>query len=149
MCLLYRRRDPGADDQHVGANHDDVIKWKHFPRYWPFVWGIHQWRRALIFSLICVWKNGWENNRGAGDLRRYRSHYDVIVMITEGYEVYNIHCRDITCFRHLQIFITNRPKSLSRDQLTAFRRLQTNIWRNRFFNNAFLPFESITVVGGF
>ena len=18
--------------------HDDVIKWKHFPRYWPFVW---------------------------------------------------------------------------------------------------------------
>ena len=20
---------------------DDVIKWKHFPRYWPFVWGIH------------------------------------------------------------------------------------------------------------
>ena len=23
------------------ASHDDVIKWKHFPRYWPFVWGIH------------------------------------------------------------------------------------------------------------
>ena len=25
--------------------HDDVIKWKHFPRYWPFVWGFtgHQW----------------------------------------------------------------------------------------------------------
>ena len=22
--------------------HDDVIKWKHFPRYWSFVWGIHQ-----------------------------------------------------------------------------------------------------------
>ena len=22
--------------------HDDVIKWKHFPHYWPFVWGI-QW----------------------------------------------------------------------------------------------------------
>ena len=21
--------------------HDDVIKWKHFPHYWPFVWGIH------------------------------------------------------------------------------------------------------------
>ena len=25
--------------------HDDVIKWKHFPRYWPFVWGIHRSRR--------------------------------------------------------------------------------------------------------
>ena len=23
--------------------HDDVIKWTHFPRYWPFVRGIHQW----------------------------------------------------------------------------------------------------------
>ena len=22
--------------------HDDVIKWKHFPRYRPFVWGIHR-----------------------------------------------------------------------------------------------------------
>ena len=20
------------------SEHDDVIKWKHFPRYWPFVW---------------------------------------------------------------------------------------------------------------
>ena len=22
--------------------YDDVIIWKHFPRYWPFVWGIHR-----------------------------------------------------------------------------------------------------------
>ena len=22
--------------------HDDIIKWKHFPRYWPFVRGIHR-----------------------------------------------------------------------------------------------------------
>ena len=33
-----------------------------------------------MFSLICVWIDGWENNRKAGDLRRYRAHYDVIVM---------------------------------------------------------------------
>ena len=62
--------------------HDDVIKWKHFPRCWPFVRGIHrspvnsphkgQWRGALMFSIICVWINGWVNNRKAGDLRRYR-----------------------------------------------------------------------------
>ena len=32
--------------------HDDVIKWKHFPRYWPFVRGIHRWLGALMFSLI-------------------------------------------------------------------------------------------------
>ena len=70
--------------------HDDVIKWKHFPRYWPFVRGIHrspvnsphkgQWRGALMFSLICVGLNGWINNREAGDLRRYRAHDDVTVM---------------------------------------------------------------------
>ena len=29
-------------------SHDDVIKWKHFPRYWPFVWGIH---RSPVTSL--------------------------------------------------------------------------------------------------
>ena len=70
---------------------DDVIKWKHFPRYWPFVRGIHrspvnsphkgQWRGALMFSLMCARINSWVNNREAGDLRRYRHHYDVIVML--------------------------------------------------------------------
>ena len=71
-------------------HHDNVIQWKHFPRYWPFVQGIHrspvnsphkgQWRGALMFSLICV----WINNREAGDLRCYRAHYDVIVMMSGG-----------------------------------------------------------------
>ena len=76
---------------HVSPIHDDVIKWKHFPRYWPFVRGIHrypvnskhkgQWRGALMFSLISACVNTWVNNREAGDLRRHRGHYDVIVMI--------------------------------------------------------------------
>ena len=71
--------------------HDDVIKWKHFPRNWPFVRKIHrspvnfphkgQWRGALMFSLIYVWINDWANNREAGDLRRQHGHYDVIVML--------------------------------------------------------------------
>ena len=49
--------------------HDDVIKLKHFPRYWPSVRGSHrrpvdsphncQWRGALMFSLIFAWTNGW------------------------------------------------------------------------------------------
>ena len=70
--------------------HDDVTKRKLFPRYWSFVRGIHrspvnsphkgQWRGALMFSLICAWINGWVNNREAGDLRRQRAHYDVIIM---------------------------------------------------------------------
>ena len=75
------------------ACHDDVIKWKPFPRYWPFVREIHrslvnfphkgQRHEALMFSLICAWINSWVSNRKAGDLRRHRSHYDVIVMDTE------------------------------------------------------------------
>ena len=70
--------------------HDDIIKWKHFPRYMPLVRGIQrfpvnsphksQWRGALMFSLICARMNGWVNNVEAGDLRRHRVHYDVIVM---------------------------------------------------------------------
>ena len=27
---------------NYGAFHDDEIKWKHFPRYWPFVGRIHR-----------------------------------------------------------------------------------------------------------
>ena len=42
-----------------------------------------QWRGALMFSLICVWINDWVNNREAGDLRRYRAHYDVIGMVSD------------------------------------------------------------------
>ena len=52
----------------------------------PFVRGIStvtgesphkQWRRALmtLYSLSCASANGWENNRGTGDMRRPRIHY--------------------------------------------------------------------------
>ena len=40
-----------------------------------------QWRKALMFSLICTERNGCANNRDAGDLRRHRAYYDVIVMV--------------------------------------------------------------------
>ena len=33
-----------------------------------------------MFSLICSWINGWVNKGGAGNLRRHRAHFDVIVM---------------------------------------------------------------------
>ena len=78
----------------VTLEQNDVIKWKHFPRYWlhVFVRGIYrspvnsphkgQWRGALMLSLICTWINGWVNNRKAGDLRRNRAHYNVSVMVS-------------------------------------------------------------------
>ena len=55
---FYNNRMPTRRLRSVGVEawHDDVIKWKHFPRYWPFVRGIHrspvdsphkgQWRGA-------------------------------------------------------------------------------------------------------
>ena len=39
-----------------------------------------QWRGTLMLSLICTRTNDWVNNCEAGDLRRNRGHYDVIVM---------------------------------------------------------------------
>ena len=81
--------------------HDDVIKWKHYLRYWPFVQGIHwltvnsphkgQCGRALMFSLICAWINGWVNNREAGDLRRHQAHYDVFVIYREDNDMNDIY----------------------------------------------------------
>ena len=87
-CKRYYSDLPVSVLKH--QEHDDVIKWKHFPRYCPFVRGIHRlpvnsrhkgrWRGVLMFSLICAWTNASANNREAGDLRRYRAHYDAIVM---------------------------------------------------------------------
>ena len=82
-------RPPSPEHRQV-LLHDDVIKGKHFPRYWSFVRGIHrspvnsshkgQWRGALMFSVICAWTNGCVNNRDAGDLRCHQTHYDVTLM---------------------------------------------------------------------
>ena len=89
-CMLDGVRHILAGTYFIGI-HDGVIKWKHIPRYWPFVRGLHrspvnsrhkgQWRGALLFSLICACINDWVNNRDAGDLRRHRAHYDVTVML--------------------------------------------------------------------
>ena len=77
-------------DAELRTELDDVIKWKHFPCYWPFLPGIHQWpvnsqhksqwRGALMFSFICAWIGSWVNTRMAVDLRRQHAYYDVTVM---------------------------------------------------------------------
>ena len=75
----------------MSSTHDDVIKWKYFAHYWPFVhWlvtGEFPSQRpvtgTLMFLLICAWINGWVNNGKAGDLRRHRAHYDITVMVIQ------------------------------------------------------------------
>ena len=64
------------------VEHDDVMKWKHFLRDWPFVRGIYRSpvTRSFDVSLICAWINGSVNNGEVGDLRRHRAYYDITVM---------------------------------------------------------------------
>ena len=110
---------------HTECLHDDVIKWKHFPRDWPFVRGIHrlpvnsphkgQWHGALMFSLIWAWISGWVKNHEAVDLRRHRAHYDVTVMWSKWDDtnknlqtnlcIYDISCHS-TCYRTQRKYVT-------------------------------------------
>ena len=39
------------------SSHDDVIKWKNFPRYWPFVRGIH--RSPVNSQNKGQWRGSW------------------------------------------------------------------------------------------
>ena len=52
--------------------------------------------RSFDVSFDLCRKNGWVNNRKAGDLRRYRAHYDVIVM-----DSFN-HIHHVDCFMAIQ-----------------------------------------------
>ena len=63
--------------------HDDVIKWKHFPRYWPFVRGIHRspvTRSFDVFFDLRLNKRLSKQSQGWSDLRLNRAHCDVIVV---------------------------------------------------------------------
>ena len=64
--------------------HDDVIKWKHSPRYWPFVLGNH--RSPVNSRQKGPWINGCANNRETGDLRRHRTHFDITLMCPQMYK---------------------------------------------------------------
>ena len=90
--------------------HVDVMKWKHLPRYWPFVREISpvnsphkgQWRGALLFYLISASINRRVNKREVGDLRRHRAHYDVIVMLSLG-QIAGDNYRNICIFLHQSV----------------------------------------------
>ena len=57
--------------------------WRHqmetFPRYWPFVRGIH---RSPVNSPHKDQWSAWVNNCEAGNLRHHRAHHDVTAMET-------------------------------------------------------------------
>ena len=133
--------------QAVIQVHDDVIKWKHFPRYWPFVRGIHrslvnspykdQWRRAVMFSLICGWMNGWVNNREAGDSRPHRAHYNATVMqrFPEDHHKYHVQLTPLICLTHfdklvemIKYYVTSNVLNMCSKVSTRSKMLPTMCW---------------------
>ena len=98
-----------------------------------------QWRGALMFSLICSWINAWVSNREAGDLRRHRAHYDVIVMICSS--------RDSS-----QDMITQEAKNVLRYIIHILpTTVRNNSWRNMEIFSALLALceGNPSVTGGF
>ena len=71
-CPIRIETADGQHDELIGHvqalysgdqdTHDDVTKWKHFPRYPLFVRGTNC---GAWLSLICTWTNGWAINRDA------------------------------------------------------------------------------------
>ena len=88
IIITIRRTISRRGWAEIDGFQDDVIKWKHFPRYWPFVRGGQRWiprakasdTELWCFSLICACINGWVNNGEAGDWRRLNVHNDINVM---------------------------------------------------------------------
>ena len=102
---------------------------------WPFVRGNHrspvnsphkgQSRRALVFSLICVWIKGWVNNREVGDLRCHCAHYDVIVM---GYNRISFVPVDRADARHPDQHVLDHSTILSGRWLAPISPQSVRIW---------------------
>ena len=128
------------------------IKWKHFPRYWPFVRGIHrspvnsphkgQWRGALMFSLICTRINGWVKNREAGDLRRHRAPHDVIVIVMSCTEI-NKRNSSIKQHPHIVFLWDDFSKLHKLMRIDLFLPLSwyTNGWEIWYFNGALFAYS--------
>ena len=83
LCLI---EDISCDLKYWWPVSGKLFTWSHAGMTWwrhqmeTFSPHKGQWHGALMFSLICAWRNAWVNNREAGDLRLHRAHYDVTVM---------------------------------------------------------------------
>ena len=50
IVMIHGTVDCHCDTTITIRSHDAVIKWKHFPRYWPFVRGIHRSHCTNMFT---------------------------------------------------------------------------------------------------
>ena len=94
------------------AIHDESLTWKTFRVTGPLCGEFTDHRRiprskASGVELWCflwsaLWINSWENNREAGDLRRHRAHYDVIVILRVVDQICSFHYLQI-CSKYLHL----------------------------------------------
>ena len=88
--------------------------------------------RSFDVSLICVWINGWVNNRKTGDLRHYHAHNEVIVMVCLN-KLLNQHlnCQwfEVPWFSCAMIVVSFPVKQLS----MLFHREWVYFWSGKFF----------------
>ena len=109
---IYIRIGPGLLCSHDACFYpDDVVKWKHFPRYWPFVRGIHrspmnsshkgQCHGALIFPLIyalnkrlSIQSRGCWFETPSRSLRRHRNDYCSLVTYFDKVSIQRMVCTE-------------------------------------------------------
>ena len=104
-----------------------------------------QWRRALIFSLICAWLNGWVNNGETGDLRRHCFHYDITVMRPSSKQM---RVKRTKCVKSFKFSIQPGNNFLSEtishhNRNICFRQL---IWRNKAIINHTIAIINIRIM---
>ena len=78
LLLATRRR------VHMWSNHYDIMSWKCFPHYWPFVRGTinHEHCGALMFFVLIAWISCWSRSRVADDWRHRGSCDRVVIAMT-------------------------------------------------------------------
>ena len=69
-CLTAKKLIAAIGFARKILEHDDVTKWKHFPRYWPFVRGIHQSPVKSPHKGQCM--------RHCGSMKHYMEKHQVI-----------------------------------------------------------------------
>ena len=92
VCILHHYR---TIRKHL---HDDFVKWRHFPRYWSFVRGLHllpvnsphkdQWRGDLMISCLNkrLSKQSWSWWFKTPSLSLWRYCNERAVSSSEGHE---------------------------------------------------------------
>ena len=118
------------------------VKWKHFPRYWPFVWGIHRpvtWSFDVFFHLCLnkrLSKHSWSwwfekpsrlLWRGCNGYREYANMYYVAHINSRKSESYGIFvtvyskANWLKCILPAMVSTFIRPLNLTRAVVSALR----------------------------